>query len=61
MDKIKETIKQLEEMKEHFKSVQEIDDCADHVGHIKAKACVKNVTANYLRAIKVVNKGCEIL
>ena len=36
MDKIKETIKQLEEMKEHFKSVQDIDECADHVGHIKA-------------------------
>ena len=36
MDKIKETIKQLEELKEHCKSVQDIDDCADHTLHIKA-------------------------
>ena len=36
MDKIKETIKQLEDLKEHCKSVQKIDDCADHTLHIKA-------------------------
>ena len=46
MNKIKETIKQLESLKEHCKSVQEIDDCADHTLHIKAIDTVVEVLDN---------------
>ena len=64
MDKIQETIEQLEDLKEHCKSVQDIDDCADHVGHIAAidtavEAAQENIKLKRLLKLAIEDLGCD--
>ena len=57
MTEIKETIKQLEDLKKHCESVQDIDDCADHTLHIKA---IDTVVEMAVEEIAERSSGCEL-
>lgn len=53
MTKIKETIERLEESKEHFLSMQEIDECADYKIYAEAvDAALKEIAER--------SSGCEL-
>ena len=53
MNKIKEAIKRLEELKEHCKSIQKIDECTDYNAFIKAIDTVFEEMTRH-------DNGCEL-
>ena len=61
MDKIKEAIKQLEDLKKHCESVQDIDDCADHTLHIKAIDTVVEAAQENIKLKRLLELAIEDL